>query len=337
MFGRDQGSLSDAFDLADDSRANYLTVFNLIYNSYGWTRQTFENLGITISYGELSQMRRNIRESVYDWIRLAPYTPPLVHQSLIRNRNPYMPELELIFSLFFSARLKTGNPDLDFTGLFTQGIYSGIAHKSPLTGNLKDGHPFNKNSLEQFQLIIEEWAIQESRKPNKDQRKLNSYLYTQNKIGFVARLRGQDLRGVIALNDERGKFNTPEARIYDVILGLGRHLGFDPGMFRPIQDESFDMTSETKEKLKELGLKIYIYARHHFRDNPDRSSLDLLEVVLVDSYSHTYWDTVMTEKRSLVACRVLENLIKYDRPVMESDIRNEFGKFPDEYRLVMEK
>jgi hypothetical protein len=335
LFGRDQGSLSDAFDLEGDSRADYLTVFNLIYKSYEWTRQTFGDLGITISYGELSQMRKNIQESVYDWIRLAPYTPPLVHQSLIRNRNPYIPELELIFTLLFSARLKTNNPNLDFTALYTQGIYSGPAHKSPLTGNLKDGHPFNTNSLKQFRDILNKWIIEEGNKPDTDYTRQNLYFEAKEKIGLVARLRGRNIRGLVALR-ERGKFNTPEARVYNVILGLGRHLGFDPGFFRPIQDESFDMTKETKQELMELGLKIYYYARHHFEDNPDRSSLELMIQVLVDGRTHLYWDSMISEAAALVSTQVLENLIKYNRDITKVDIKNEFAKFPDEYTVIME-
>lgn len=335
LFGVKTSALSEAFDLPGDSRVEHNTLSNIIFNSYDWTIKTFDSLGVSITYDELQQLRIDIQETIYKWIRLSSYKPPLVDQGLIRDSNPYMLELEMIYSLLFAARLKTGNSDLDFTGLFTQGIYSGKAYKSRLLDNLRGGHPFNTNSLRQFRDILNKWIVEESQKPNTDNRKTNSYNIAKTNIGMVARLTGRNIRGVVALR-KGGKFNTPQAKVYNVILGLGRHLGFDSGFFRPIKDEMFDMTKELIAKFQELGLKIYRYARHHFGDSPDRTSLELMIQVLIDSRSHLYWDSMMSEDDGLVANQILENLIEYRRPITRTDIQNEFAKFPDEYLVIME-
>jgi len=81
---------------------------------------------------------------------------------------------------------------------------------------------------------------------------------------------------------------------------------------------------------------MYVYIRHHFKDNPNRASISILEQVLIDTRSRTYWEKCMTQDDARVATQVLENLIKYNRPIDRADIENEFGKFGDKYRVIME-
>ncbi len=336
VFGRTGTTgLAGAFDLKEDSRPEHGILFDIIFKSYGWTVKTFSDLGVSTDYSELKQLRIDIREVIYKWIRLSTYKPPLVDQGLIRDKNPYMPELEMIYSLLFAARLKTGNPDLTFTDLFNQKLYHGKAWKSALLQNLREGHPFNTNSLRQFRDVLKGWIKEEGDKINTDHRKQDYYFDALDKIGMVARLTGRNIRGVVAIKGG-GKFNTPAARVYNVILGLGRHLGFDPGTFLPIEDQMFDMNADARAKFKELGLKIYYYARHHFEDNPDRTSLELRIQILTDGRNHLYWDSMMSEADGLVAIQVIENLIKYNRLITKNDIRKEFGRLPDEYSVIME-
>lgn len=98
----------------------------------------------------------------------------------------------------------------------------------------------------------------------------------------------------------------------------------------------FDMNEEQKNLFKQQGKKIYIFIRHHFRNNPIRSSILLTDQVLIDSRSHTFWENVVTEDDALVATQILEKLIKYDRNINENDIRKEFSKFGDKYLWIME-
>ncbi|KKN55254.1 hypothetical protein LCGC14_0584220, partial [marine sediment metagenome] len=339
VFGKKKGGLARAFNFKDDSRPEHETLFDIIYRSYGWTEKTFLDFGITISRAELNKLRTDVREVVYKWIRLSSYKPPLVHMDLIRDKAPYMVELEMIYSLLFAARRKTGNPDLTFSQLFTQKIIHGSFWKSNLLQNLREGSPFNTNSLRQFRDILKAWIKEEGDKTNTDRVKQASYYLALDKIAELAELKNQNLRGLLGQSLRgvaRGRFGSPAARTYNVILGLGRHIGFDPGTFLPIEDQMFNMDKEEAAKFKELGLKLYYYARHHFEDNPIRSSPELLIQVLTDGRSHKFWDSMMSEADALVAIQVLENLIKYTRPITENDIRNEFGKFGDEYQFIME-
>ncbi|KKL62192.1 hypothetical protein LCGC14_2187680, partial [marine sediment metagenome] len=215
--------------------------------------------------------------------------------------------------------------------------YHGKAWKSALLQNLRDGNLFNTNSLRQFRDVLKDWIKEEGDKINTDKKKQNSYFYALKKIGKVAELNELDISGKISeRKDNRGKWGSPGARIYNVILGLGRHLGFDPGTFLPIEDQMFYMNEDVVAELRKLGLKLYYYQRHHFEDNPDISSYELKIQILTDGRSHGYWGSMMSEADALAAIQVLENLIKYTRPITKTDIRNEFGKFGDEYQVIME-
>ena len=97
----------------------------------------------------------------------------------------------------------------------------------------------------------------------------------------------------------------------------------------------FDMNKGVKELFKSLGKKLWIFIRHHFRNNPNRASIAITDQVIIDSRSHTFWEKMMSEDDALVATQVLERLIKYNRPVKEADIRNEFAKFGNQYSWIM--
>lgn len=106
----------------------------------------------------------------------------------------------------------------------------------------------------------------------------------------------------------------------------------------------FDMTEDKKNIFRKLGEKIHTYLRHHFRDNPSyraltpyyRASILLEDQVLIDSRGHYFWEKVISEDEALVAIQVLENLIKYEDPITETDIENEFRKFGDDYLWIIE-
>lgn len=195
--------------------------------------------------------------------------------------------------------------------------------------------------MKKIEITVKKWIMQESKKASKDMKKLDAYESSLSVIGFYAQLRGLDLKSnkpkKSSLKPDRGDFNKEQAKVYNIILGLGRHLGFDPGLFRPIEDDMFDMTEEKKGIFRELERKIITYIRHHFRNNPDRASIKLLDQVLIDKRSHTFWEKVISEDEGRVAIQVLENLVKYKDPIEKIDIENEFNKFGDDYLWIMEK
>ncbi len=332
VFKKDYKSLTTGF-LRYDSRPVHTTIFEIIYNANEWSTKTFTDLGISLTYPELEELRRDIKEIVFDWITKAKYKPPLFNGKLLRSSDPVAPELELVLSLWFAARRKTNNPDLDFDNIYQLRLFG----DSPLQYNLKEGSKFVADSVKLFKKTIQDWIIQESNKPHKDERKILSYRIALKTIGFYAQLRRIDFRGSIKGRSpsDRGDFNKEQAKIYNVILGLGRHLGFDPAFFRPIQDQMFDMNEGVKQMFKELGRKLYIFIRHHFKNNPNRASISISDQVLIDTRSHSFWENIMGEDDALVATQVLENLIKYDHPVTEIDIKNEFKKFGNQYLWIM--
>lgn len=270
-------------------------------------------------------MRADVKNAVFDWIKNAKYQPTLYNGKLLRASDPATPELDLVYSLWVAARQKTNNPDLNFENIYRLGLFS----KAPIQINLREGNRFITDSVKIFRNTIQNWLIQEDQDPRKDPRKILSYRIALFKIGTYAQIRKLDLRGSIKgrTPNPRGDFNKDQAKIYDVILGLGRHLGMDPGFFRPIEHQEFDMNKGVKQRLKDLGKKLYVYIRHHFKNNPNRASIAIPDQVIIDTQSHSFWENLMSEDDARVSTQVLENLIKYSRPVTETDIRAEFGKF----------
>ena len=93
---------------------------------------------------------------------------------------------------------------------------------------------------------------------------------------------------------------------YHVIMGLGKHLGFDPLFFSEIAD-------------------IGEFIRHHFRDDPElRLSLFIFDQVLTDRSNHGAWGT-LSEAEALIVQRNYEFLINLDEPITKAVIEREFN------------
>lgn len=336
LFNKRWDSLKDGF-LKEDGHPQFHTVFQIIYNAYEWTTsQLDKKYGVVISYDEFSMMQRTIRDTVFDWMVSANYQPRLFNSKLLRNNDPKAPELMLIYNLWNAIVRHENNPDISIKKILDKKI---LGHDAPLTWNTREGYCFAENTVKKFSKTIDDWIISESNKNSgKDQQKLAAYQRADRTISFYAQLRGLDLKGGITAKDpsDRGDFNKDQAKVYNIILGLGRHVGFDPGFFRPITDEMFGMTQVQKDLFKDLGEKLYVYIRHHFKNDPDRASISILDQVLIDTRSHTYWEKRMSGDHARVATQVLENLIKYNRDIDRTDIEKEFGKFADKYRVIME-
>jgi len=182
---------------------------------------------------------------------------------------------------------------------------------------------------------LRNWQEVEDNNPLKDPKKMLSYEIALNEIATYSRIRRRNLLNKRKGPGGRGDFNTEQAKMYDVVLGLGRHLGMDMGFFRPIEDQMFDMNKDVKSKFKALGKKLWIFIRHHFRNNPDRTSIAITDEVLIDSRSHTFWEAMMSEDDSRIATEVLEELIAKNGPITEVDIRNAFAKKGSQYSWIM--
>lgn len=117
-----------------------------------------------------------------------------------------------------------------------------------------------------------------------------------------------------------------QSRIYNIILGLSRHLGFDPVFFQPIDDTSFVMDKDLRAIYKSLGLKQIRFIRHHFRNNPDVNSILLEDQVLIDLSTHSFWGNAISEGATLEVVNVLEALSRYTVDIGSTDIEREFAR-----------
>ena len=327
VFDTKEESLKNVFLYRIDRQPFHSSLFEIIYNSYGWSTQTFKDLGIELSYNEIKAMRTEIKDTVFNWITSSKYQKSLYDGKLLRKTKPVAPELNLVFSLWVAARRKVGKPNFNFIKTLNLGDRDVIF-------NLRHGEKFITPSLIRLRDTIRSWHLQEHKEPNTDLRKTLSYKIAISQIGYYARIRGRDLLRKGPVDPDRKNFNTVQAKVYNVILGLSRHLGMDPAFFRPVEDQMFDMNKGVKQMFKDLGKKLWTYVRHHFRNNPDRGSIAIYDQVIIDTRSHSYWESMMSEDDTLVATQVLENLIKYNREVLESDIENEFMLYGPEYSWI---
>ncbi len=328
VFNKDTHTLTNVF--LSSKLANtpplHSSVFEMIYTSFSWSTKTFKDLGIEMSYKEIKELRAEIKNTVFNWIINSKYQKTMFDGKLLRANDPVAPELDLVFSLWVAARRESNNPDFNMENTY----------KSHVFRSLKEGRIFSSNSLKVFRDTINKWAIQEDKEVDTDLRKSLSYTMALSKIATYAQIRKRSLRGPISKGtSNRGQFSKIQAKIYNVILGLGRHLGFDPASFRPVEDQMFDMNKGVKQMFKDLGIKLYIFIRHHFRNNPNRASIAITDQVIIDTRSHTFWEKLMSEDDARVATQVLENLARYNREVFESDIRNEFMLYGSEYSWIM--
>ena len=117
-----------------------------------------------------------------------------------------------------------------------------------------------------------------------------------------------------------------QSKIYNVILGLARHLGFDPVFFQPIDDTSFVMDKDLRAIYKSLGRKQIKFVRHHFRNNPDVNSILLEDQVLIDLSTHSFWGNAISEDATLQVVKVLEALSRYTVAIGTTDIEREFRR-----------
>ena len=112
LFGKRRRSLNDVWTISGEQKPTHTRIFNILFRSYSWNPKMFTDLGISLSKDALTQMRWDMQEIIFKWIRLSTYKVPLVHSDLIRLKKEYVPEVKMVYSMLFSARIKTGNPDL---------------------------------------------------------------------------------------------------------------------------------------------------------------------------------------------------------------------------------
>lgn len=341
LFGKDTGIeiFLATNDNKDQTKPRLDIALRILLNSRKWTVGQFNKYHIQISENALSRLKGIIAFEVFKWVEDDEYSVHYMTKQLsrttwrVKGYNNMWPEYGLVKALWLASVYHEENPNLSFKDILTSKYFGDTL----LTANLRKGNPFLDEKVKNIILKIKQWAQEEAKKPNKNSEKLEAYEFALRKLGGYVSIRHlKPFKARVLLSADRKTFFQDSPKAYHVILGLARHLGFDPGYFQPIDDKSFHLTVDEASRLKILGKKVIRFIRHHFRDDPAKASSLLLEdQILIDARSHSLLE-ITSEADILAMTTVLENLIKFNRKIDQSDIRNEFRKLGSDYLWIGE-
>ncbi len=341
LFGKDTGieTFLSKYKDNDQTKPRLDTVFRILLNSRAWTVGQFNKYHIQISENTLSRLKGIVAFEVFKWVEDDEYSTHYMQKHLTRIKRKVKgpdnlwPEYGLVKALWLASAYHEENPDLGFKDIMNSQLFG----KTLLTSNLREGHSFNSKKVKSMILTIRQWLQEEAKKPNSNSEKLKAYTFAAEKLGgFVAIRHLKPFKARVSLSGDRKTFFYESSKAYHVILGISRHIGFDPGYFQPIDDKSFHLTQDEASRLKLLGKKVIRFIRHHFRDDPAKASSLLLEdQILIDARSHSLLE-ITSEADILAMTTVLENLIKFNGKIDQGDIRNEFRKIGSDYLWIGE-
>ena len=306
LFGREDGLTQFLKKGSESSRPYLHTVFNLVLQSQYWTEEIFLGLGIEVSRYQISRMRYTIREELREWVFSVP--------SFEENWAPYLTqardmsnEYQLSLAFWLAAVVHEDNFDLTFANLRDSKLYK-VAHS--FRNNLVAGRSFSANTMRNILSVIKQWIKQESEMdPNSN--KLKIYFSAQAQISYyslINRLKIMKQPGGERLTSGGLRFVGEYTVAYHVLTGLGKHLGFDPLTFSIIDERSFNLKNEEKSLLSNIGIRVYRFLRHHYRDLIGRDSFFHGDTVITDNSAHILWES-LTEAESLTILKGFETLI----------------------------
>lgn len=203
-------------------------------------------------------------------------SPVAIRGSIVYSQDYLIPEYELVRTLWLAAATSKNKPNLPLSTAWKAlgtGVQLQKLFYDPKKVSIRR-KTVNRITRTLFKIVNDEMT-----KINPSTEKLLIYELALEKLNDYYRLRG--LTSIRASkpawsnpNDYKKKWVKPYTKAYHISSGLGRHIGFDPLDFRPLDDSSFD----NNEKLNP-------YARHE----PFGPSLNVFDQVLTDARGHVSW------------------------------------------------
>lgn len=314
--------------LSIHGRPEMYILFRMIYQTSILTTQKFKKItGISIGSDSLLSLKRNARNLINEFVFRNPYLGRhYIHEAPRRGvrvfpkefyPNFLKPEYILIQSVWMAFYAHENNPELSFANI------EDLLHIAPqFTSKLSSGDvQFSVNTLRTLISKFNEFIIAESSKDPLSQ-KLAIYRMALNDITDYARIR--EISFIKSKNPswyDRQWFNDA-VRGYHIATLLGRNLGFDILTFKTLDDTIFQVG------LDENG---NTYARHYFRDDPNRkASLYAEDLIITDLFTHTYYEYHLTEVDILVILDGFETMMSTkgsgpNEEITISDLEGIFG------------
>ena len=302
----------------DQSKPHLEEVFQIIINSFRWSKKTFSDLGISVTDSELRIFKFIINKEVKKWVfnvenletSWVRYISKLKPERVIGAPTSMKMDYDLVFALFQASLIHEDNPKLTFSDMAANKFFD---RSKNLIANLRRGIGFSPEAVRKMLITTIAWIKTEAAKdPNSY--KLKYYFSLQAHIQFYAMKHHMSLmkpKGGGSTRFFNGRrFGYDYIVAYHVVEGIGKHLGIDPLFFSAIKDESFHMTKTLRNKLKDLGEKVLVFIRHHFRDDPvGRDSFLAKDNLITDASKHVSWES-LDERDSLIVLEGYEKLIR---------------------------
>jgi hypothetical protein len=349
LLGGKDYTMIDRFLKADEKPQNLHKLFRIILNTNSWTVKSLAKYGIQATKSDIKNAQRHIWSLVQDWIynahletgwdTMATLDKP---EGTFRKGTDAttVPEYSLILNLWLAIATYKDNPDLSIGELGAELESSNIG---TFLNKLYTGRSFWKSNLKRYLALMTDYITEESNKQNPDMNKLLTYNMARHAVGLYAAKRairwGVESRHAVFKGH---KWDSEYVVAYHLMTDFVQTLGFDPLTFEIIDQRAYAVSRNTLQSLKQAGLNLYRYIRHHFRTTKaGRASFLYSDVITTDRKNHITWG-LLSESKALAIIRGFETLVKIQgsgniipgtniKAVTEDDIKNVFKNDMDVY------
>jgi hypothetical protein len=281
-----------------DSTPILTSIWRVAFTVCRWDIDKFKEIDVEIDKDSLKDLKAQILHKIFEWIRNslnAIFNPRIINS--FRNVEAFEKQYQISLGFWLIESALSGEPvhlsifrsskrEDSNLGL---GVYIGktltqekfIKYSGVILRNAYfDLARVDVNSLRSSESPFSAEIIQQM---VKDQLSLITDYMKEHKISFLDPKEALRLKGVPTRQNGRPRgWTRPYTFAYNVIVGLGRFLGFDPYFFRPLRDNVFleGRGSDTSEK----------FARHE----PFRYTLNAFEQILTSGEFHNAWEARVT-------------------------------------------
>ncbi len=314
-----------------DGKPDVFKIWRIILTANQWSINTFENLFIDISEQELKILKEGVKDIADSWIFNAKdYSFISQKAYTLFTKEGFRLQYELAQSLWLVAATMRNQQNLPLKLRKKYGFNKilGISWDLGLqVSSNKRFRKFSERSLRKIALNIEKLIQREpivstnllfgeSESTITSKERLDIYRTAITNIFNYMKDQGMSIFNTLKPKPFHKKYWGKEYTMaYHVIMGLGKHLGFDPLFFTEIDDLSF----------MEGASRAIEFIRHHFRNTPElRLSLFIFDQILTDRSRHGAWGS-LNEAQALAVQRNYEYLISLNEEIDKSVIEREFN------------
>ncbi|MFX1353051.1 MAG: hypothetical protein ACFFGP_03745, partial [Promethearchaeota archaeon] len=286
-------------------------IWSILFSASQWTVKKFTDIGIEIDDTTLFFLKQKVFSIVNNHIINSPYKSSFLSHNLrpkFLTYHRFETHYKLAQIFWLSEALHEDVPDLPLKDIL--GIRLNHKLSSDVTKftdrNLLKALPRLRSYLLEEGIIISTFADVEAHLKKTTSLSSKARVYLEALSVAKKYIKQQEIKKVLKSSPAivntpiSTLFNEEFTKAYNVIMGLGRFLGFDPMFFTPLDDAIFEygvMTSGTPK-----------YVRHE-PFGLTGTCIDAFLQVLTDNSKHNQWRTINSAQAKEII-NAFEALIK---------------------------